>query len=179
MSNLAPAKGPGLPDTKVEQALPETCVHEERVQDAETPKILSKIQDLEKNRLPQPQFPVPAIMASGPEKPSPAKGSQEATVAELRAQKAALIASLAALSDVQELVAEIEDDGDSSRGPYDRPTDAEVMTAADKIVKAHIKLLHEYNEIKDVGQGLMGLIADSRGVRILEVQDEFGIDAKD
>ncbi|KAF2106790.1 DNA repair protein [Lophiotrema nucula] len=53
------------------------------------------------------------------------------------------------------------------------------MTAANRIVKDHIKLLHEYNEIKDVGQGLMGLIADQRGVRIVEVQDEFGIGSKD
>ncbi|ORY16096.1 DNA repair protein [Clohesyomyces aquaticus] len=49
------------------------------------------------------------------------------------------------------------------------------MAAANSIVKKHITLLHEYNEIKDVGQGLMGLIADQRGVRIVEVQDEFGL----
>ncbi|KAF2637639.1 hypothetical protein P280DRAFT_406195 [Massarina eburnea CBS 473.64] len=59
------------------------------------------------------------------------------------------------------------------------PTDSDITTAANKIVQKHIKLLHEYNEIKDIGQGLMGLIADSRGVRIVEVQDEFGVDAKD
>ncbi|KAF1933569.1 Swi5-domain-containing protein [Didymella exigua CBS 183.55] len=53
------------------------------------------------------------------------------------------------------------------------------MAAANKIVKDHIKLLHEYNELKDVGQGLMGLIADQRGLRIIEVQDEFGIDTND
>jgi hypothetical protein len=168
-----------LPDNELEQAPPDKCMRDAPVQDAETSNISSKIQELENNQLPQPQFDSPAKAASGTDKPSPAKGSQEATVAELRAQKAALIASLAALSNIQELIAEIEDDDDSSRGPYDRPTDAEVMTAADKIVKTHIKLLHEYNEIKDVGQGLMGLIADSRGVRIVEVQDEFGIDAKD
>lgn len=46
-------------------------------------------------------------------------------------------------------------------------------------VKSHIRLLHEYNEIKDVGQGLMGLIADTKGVRVVEVQREFGVDDKD
>jgi len=61
----------------------------------------------------------------------------------------------------------------------DEPTEADIMSAANKIVKEHIKLLHEYNELKDVGQGLMGLIADQRGVRIVEVQEEFGIDATD
>ncbi|KAJ5095085.1 hypothetical protein N7532_007376 [Penicillium argentinense] len=30
-------------------------------------------------------------------------------------------------------------------------------------VKKHIDLLHAYNEIKDVGLGLMGLIAEARG----------------
>lgn len=61
----------------------------------------------------------------------------------------------------------------------EEPTEADIMTAANKIVKDHIKLLHEYNELKDVGQGLMGLIADQRGVRIIEVQEEFGIEAQD
>ncbi|KAI9374168.1 DUF1337 domain protein [Aspergillus egyptiacus] len=46
-------------------------------------------------------------------------------------------------------------------------------------VKRHIRLLHEYNEIKDIGQGLMGLIADARGVRQVDVQKEFGLDEKD
>ncbi|KAL4909475.1 hypothetical protein BDW74DRAFT_146653 [Aspergillus multicolor] len=46
-------------------------------------------------------------------------------------------------------------------------------------VKRHIRLLHEYNEIKDVGQGLMGLIADARGVRQIDVQKEFGVGLKD
>jgi DNA repair protein Swi5/Sae3 len=48
-----------------------------------------------------------------------------------------------------------------------------------KTVKRHIRLLHEYNEIKDIGQGLMGLIADARGVRQVEVQKEFGLGMKD
>lgn len=46
-------------------------------------------------------------------------------------------------------------------------------------VKKHIRLLHEYNEIKDVGQGLMGLIADARNVRQIEVQKEFGVGDRD
>lgn len=46
-------------------------------------------------------------------------------------------------------------------------------------VKTHIRFLHSYNEIKDVGQGLMGLIAEARGVRYVDVQREFGIEAGD
>ncbi|RHZ61054.1 SWI5/SAE3 family protein [Aspergillus thermomutatus] len=46
-------------------------------------------------------------------------------------------------------------------------------------VKRHIRLLHEYNEIKDIGQGLMGLIADARGMRQIDVQKEFGVGDRD
>jgi DNA repair protein Swi5/Sae3 len=46
-------------------------------------------------------------------------------------------------------------------------------------VKRHIDLIHAYNEIKDVGQGLIGLIADSRGVRVKEVMEEMGVGEKD
>lgn len=42
-------------------------------------------------------------------------------------------------------------------------------------VKAHIKLLHDYNEIRDVGQGLMGIIADNRGVRVRDVYHDFNV----
>ncbi|KAB8078047.1 DUF1337 domain protein [Aspergillus leporis] len=42
-------------------------------------------------------------------------------------------------------------------------------------VQQHIRLLHEYNEIKDVGQGLIGLIADARGVRQIDVEREYGV----
>lgn len=104
---------------------------------------------------------------------------QEITLAELKAQKSALLASLGALPAIQVLIEEsqtsdvdVSDDGGGS-------TETDITTAANKMVKEHIKLLHEYNELKDVGQGLMGLIADQRGVRIVEVQDEFGIDAND
>jgi DNA repair protein Swi5/Sae3 len=40
-------------------------------------------------------------------------------------------------------------------------------------------LLHEYNEIKDVGQGLIGLIADARGMRQVDVEREFWVGEKD
>jgi Swi5 len=50
---------------------------------------------------------------------------------------------------------------------------------ASGIVKRHITLLHQYNEIKDAGLGLMGLIADARGVRLGTVLEEFGVGGKD
>jgi hypothetical protein len=54
-----------------------------------------------------------------------------------------------------------------------------LMKEAHKIIKQHINLLHEYNEIKDVAQGLIGMIADQRGVRVVDCQSEFGVDAGD
>ncbi|KAJ4324110.1 hypothetical protein N0V94_001464 [Neodidymelliopsis sp. IMI 364377] len=112
-------------------------------------------------------------------RPASSLTPQEATLAELKTQKATLLASLVALPAIQILIEEgqscdvvvSDDDGE--------PTHADIMAAANTMVKEHIKLLHEYNELKDVGQGLMGLIADQRGVRIVEVQDEFGINAND
>lgn len=110
---------------------------------------------------------------------SPTKHSQEATLAELKAQRTALLASLATLPYIQAHFTENDSASISSRASDAELTDAEVIGAANKIVKNHIKLLHEYNEIKDIGQGLIGLIADQRGVRIVEVQEEFGIGSTD
>ena len=110
---------------------------------------------------------------------APLKTPQELTLAELKTQKAALLASLGALPAIQVLMEETASSGAETDNDTDEPTEADIMSAANKIVKEHIKLLHEYNELKDVGQGLMGLIADQRGVRIVEVQEDFGIDAND
>jgi DNA repair protein Swi5/Sae3 len=40
-------------------------------------------------------------------------------------------------------------------------------------------LLHDYNEIRDIGQGLMEIVADNRGVRVREVYKEFGVAGAD
>ena len=57
--------------------------------------------------------------------------------------------------------------------------DDELLTSALKVsntvIKSHIALLHKYNEIKDIGQGLMGLIADKRDCRVVRVMEEFGV----
>ncbi|KAF2678994.1 Swi5-domain-containing protein [Lentithecium fluviatile CBS 122367] len=122
------------------------------------------------------EFPKPIV---GQKRPAPANTQQETVLAELKAQRAALIASLAALPHIRDLVADKDSGDEASEHSDGEPTDAEITAVANKLVKNHIKLLHEYNEIKDVGQGLMGLIADQRGVRIVEVQDEYGLDSKD
>ncbi|CAN9409191.1 hypothetical protein AA0116_g7304 [Alternaria tenuissima] len=117
-------------------------------------------------------------MTSPPQTP-PLKTSQETTLDEMRAQKAALLASLGALPAIQVLIEEHALSDAELDDANDVPTETDIMAAANKIVREHIKLLHEYNELKDMGQGLMGLIADQRGARIVEVQEEFGIDAAD
>uniref|UniRef100_A0A2K6UPI9 DNA repair protein SWI5 homolog n=1 Tax=Saimiri boliviensis boliviensis TaxID=39432 RepID=A0A2K6UPI9_SAIBB len=43
----------------------------------------------------------------------------------------------------------------------------------------HITQLHEYNDIKDVGQMLMGKLAMIRGVTTKELYPEFGLDMND
>ncbi|KAF2630308.1 hypothetical protein BU25DRAFT_255947 [Macroventuria anomochaeta] len=129
----------------------------------------------------QTQSQFTASQASEPTPPCPAAKltPQEVTLAKLRAQKAALLASLGALPAIQVLIEENQTSDVDMSDDDGEPTDADIMAAANNIVKEHIKLLHDYNELKDVGQGLMGLIADQRGVRIVEVQDELGIDAND
>ncbi|KAF8536118.1 Swi5-domain-containing protein [Trichophaea hybrida] len=42
-------------------------------------------------------------------------------------------------------------------------------------VKRHIHLLHEYNEVKDVAMGLIGLVAENRGVTVGVVIREYGV----
>lgn len=55
----------------------------------------------------------------------------------------------------------------------------QALETANGVIKEHIALLHSYNEIKDIGQGLMGLVADKRGVRVADVMEEFGMGEKD
>jgi hypothetical protein len=127
----------------------------------------------------QPLSDSPVQPLPVPARPTPPKTPQEITLAELKAQKVALLASLGTLPAIQVLMEESASSDLEMDASDEGPTETDIMAAANKIVKEHIKLLHEYNEMKDVGQGLMGLIADQRGVRIVEVQEEFGIDAKD
>ncbi|OHW97719.1 DUF1337 domain-containing protein [Colletotrichum incanum] len=52
---------------------------------------------------------------------------------------------------------------------------------ASAVVARHVELLREYNEIKDVGQQLMGMVAEKRGVTVgsLYRTGEFGVGPKD
>ncbi|OLN96710.1 DNA repair protein SWI5-like protein [Colletotrichum chlorophyti] len=52
---------------------------------------------------------------------------------------------------------------------------------ASAVVARHMRLLREYNEIKDVGQQLMGMVAEKRSVTVGSLYEtgEFGVGPKD
>lgn len=125
----------------------------------------------------QPQvYASPAATNSLPVRKTP---PQQATLNQLRAERGTLLASLASLPAIRVLIEERAAEETENVDDDDAPSESDVMLAANELVKKHIKLLHQYNELKDVGQGLMGLIADQRGLRIVEVQETFGIESQD
>uniref|UniRef100_V9LHQ8 DNA repair protein SWI5 homolog n=1 Tax=Callorhinchus milii TaxID=7868 RepID=V9LHQ8_CALMI len=58
-----------------------------------------------------------------------------------------------------------------------RKLDAEGFTVEE--LEEHIHQLHEYNDIKDVGQMLLGKLAVIRGVTTRELYNEFGLEVDD
>ncbi|CAG8481958.1 8984_t:CDS:2 [Paraglomus brasilianum] len=52
-------------------------------------------------------------------------------------------------------------------------------TDIQKILNAHYKRIHEYNEIKDVGQMLLGKCAEIEGTTTREMYKKFGVDIED
>lgn len=46
-------------------------------------------------------------------------------------------------------------------------------------VRNHIRLLRQYNDIRDIGTSLMGIIADNRRVEMKRIYTEFDVDQKD
>ncbi|KAH9828268.1 Swi5 [Teratosphaeria destructans] len=92
----------------------------------------------------------------------------EATLADLQAQRSALVADAKLPSGL----------GMPADWSEEQRT-KQALATANGVIKEHISLLHKYNEIKDIGQGLMGLIADKRGVRIADVMEDFGVSEKD
>jgi hypothetical protein len=49
------------------------------------------------------------------------------------------------------------------------------LREAKVVIKEHIARLTKYNEIRDVGMGLIGMVADMRCERVRDVQGEFGV----
>ncbi|KAL8679225.1 MAG: hypothetical protein Q9186_004467 [Xanthomendoza sp. 1 TL-2023] len=46
-------------------------------------------------------------------------------------------------------------------------------------VNKHIRLLREYNHIRDIGTSLMGIIANNRQVPMKRVYEDFRVDEED
>ncbi|GME38164.1 putative DNA repair protein swi5 protein [Neofusicoccum parvum] len=105
----------------------------------------------------------------------------EATLADLTARRATVLSEFAAVPSVAERLPRhagaTAANSSAERDPA--VADDAAVRAAKAIIQERIRRLNEYNEIRDIGQGLMGIIAESRGVRIKEVQEEFDISAKD
>ena len=130
-----------------------------------------------------------ALLISIYKSPKSLKSGPSTTITDMTAQRAALLNSFASIPSISSLLQTQNqptastlthtDSGASTSAISSSPPDTAVLGVARNIIAQHIKLLHTYNEIKDIGQGLMGLIADARGVRIVEVQEEFGIGVKD
>ncbi|RKF60503.1 putative dna repair protein swi5 [Erysiphe neolycopersici] len=55
----------------------------------------------------------------------------------------------------------------------------DLRAPAQETVRRHIKLLHDYNDIRDIGQGLIGMIAEQRGVQIGSLYEDYGVGVKD
>ncbi|KAK1708560.1 DNA repair protein [Colletotrichum lupini] len=76
----------------------------------------------------------------------------------------------------------IEDLMHSHSKPANKDTQKEKeFEEASAVVAEHVKLLREYNQIKDVGQQLMGMVAEKRGVTVGSLYEtrEFGVGPKD
>lgn len=48
-----------------------------------------------------------------------------------------------------------------------------------KIIQNHMNLLHDYNEIKDIGQILIGKIAELKGTTSKEIYSEYSLNISD
>ena len=96
------------------------------------------------------------------------KANLDSTLATLQAQRFALVAEAKLPSGLAMPNTWTEEEKTKS-----------ALATANGVIKGHITLLHKYNEIKDIGQGLMGMIADKRGVRVATVMEDFDMDEKD
>lgn len=51
--------------------------------------------------------------------------------------------------------------------------------SSERVRQYQLNLFHEYNDLKDAAQAVMGLLADINGTTVTHVHERFGIDIKD
>ena len=115
---------------------------------------------------------------------------QQATVHKLETQRVELLAKFPCQSTTQPasdkvpVLSNLASVAAHSRPLVESPLqrsarrDAEAAWAlqeAKEVIQTHIKLLQDYNAVKDVAQGLMGILADKRGVRLVDVMEDLGL----
>ncbi|KAL8710917.1 MAG: hypothetical protein Q9220_004516 [cf. Caloplaca sp. 1 TL-2023] len=110
-------------------------------------------------------------MPSSPTKPIKLAGtSSPSTVDGVEAKKAAVLEhKIAGLeSQIEAIKVQLEQASSNLKSPD-----------PDGTVQNHIRLLRDYNDIRDIGTGLMGIIANDRRVPMKRVYDDFQIGEKD
>ncbi|KAL9090132.1 MAG: hypothetical protein Q9165_005412 [Trypethelium subeluteriae] len=63
----------------------------------------------------------------------------------------------------------------SDHNTPDSTPDAEKIQRCKAIIDTYVRSLHDFNEMKDLAQGLVGLVAERRGVRMQELLKEYGV----
>jgi hypothetical protein len=59
--------------------------------------------------------------------------------------------------------------------PLTPSNEALLLAQAQHKVREHIRSLTRYNELRDVGMGLIGIVAENRGLRMRDCLEEFGV----
>lgn len=103
------------------------------------------------------------------------RAAMETKKAELQAKLTSLQHQRAELVAASQLAAQSEILTPGS----DDQTTLRAVASAKHVVKDHIALLHRYNEIKDIGQGLMGLLAEESGALMATVMKDYDMDEED
>ena len=110
----------------------------------------------------------------------PSSSDKHAEISTLRARQASLESMISQLIYQRDsLVGNLTAHSSSPEAPDEDARVKIAMENADQKIKAQIKQLQRYNDIKDIGTQLMGMIAEKRDCRIAEIQEEFGIKADD
>lgn len=110
----------------------------------------------------------------------PSSSDENTTLSTLRARQAYLESTVSQLMTQRDsLVENITAQSGSPAALNEESRVKIALETADQKIKTQIKQLQQYNDIKDIGTQLMGMIAEKRGCRIAEIQEEFGIKADD